>query len=227
MKLGVVCSSGGAAFAAAIELLRDCGYHPSAVVVTDRACGAESKCTCLGIPWRRIEAPVRDEFSCQAAEWLFGEHNVDWTCLFFSRMVSSDLFARGHCVNIHPSLLPAFPGMGAVSQAWENRACFMGATAHVVDESMDAGPILGQVTAPIPPGCSLHELERISFAQKLYLFLAIWELAELGHLRLLIEGRIKISDIHILPWANPAVQDQRIAVAFDDFLEKEGITWVR
>jgi len=103
----------------------------------------------------------------------------------------------------------------------------MGATAHVVDESTDAGPILGQVTAPIPPGSSIQALERISFAQKLYLFLAIWELAEKGQLVPFITSPEKVEGIHILPWANPALRDQRLSAAFDNFLKKEGIAWVR
>jgi phosphoribosylglycinamide formyltransferase-1 len=227
MKFGLVCSSGGSVFATAVELLRHSGYKPRAFVVTDRSCGAEGKCEVLGIPWRRIGEPGREEFSRKAAAWLYGENSVDWTCLLFSRLVSSELFSRGPCVNIHPSLLPAFPGFGALSNALKSRSRFLGATAHVVDESIDAGTILGQVTAPVPPGSSLEELERISFAQKLYLFLSLWETAEKGRLERLMEGGETPHNIRILPWANPALDDPRIAAAFDGFLDKEGIAWVR
>ncbi|MEW5788392.1 MAG: formyltransferase family protein [Pseudomonadota bacterium] len=226
-RLGIVCSSGGAVFVAAMDLLRECGYRPVTVVVTDRPCGVENECERLGIEWRRIEDPTREGFSRQAAAWLFDKHQVDWTCLFFSRLVSSDLFARGICLNIHPSILPAFPGFGAVRRTLESGSRFMGATAHLTDESSDAGPILGQVIAPIPHGASVQLLERLSFAQKLYLLLVLWELAEHDALATLIDHDVSASVLPILSWANPALQDQRLAEAFNKFLRNEGIEWLR
>ena len=227
MRVGVICSSGGAVFAAAMDLLRSCGYTPDAVVVTDRPCGAEKHCERLGIPWRRIEDPDRVNFSRKAAAWLYDEGGADWSCLFFSRLVSAELYARVPCVNIHPSLLPAFPGFGAVSGALESRSRFIGATAHLADESTDAGGILGQVIAPIPYGASVQLLERLSFAQKLYLFLVMHEFAERKELVSLIGKDDEILGLHLLPWASPALRNQRLADHFDEFLEKEEIVWLR
>jgi phosphoribosylglycinamide formyltransferase-1 len=52
-------------------------------------------------------------------------------------------------LNIHPSLLPAFPGLEAQRQALEHGAKFSGCTVHFVDENLDAGPIILQATVPI------------------------------------------------------------------------------
>ena len=227
IRLGVVCSSGGAVIGAALRLLKACDYDLHMAVVTDRPCGAEALCTELAVPWKRIEQPLRDHFSAQAADWLLDEQRVDWTSLFFSRLVSRELFSRAPCVNFHPSLLPAFRGFGALKGVIGSGVRFVGATAHSVDESTDSGPILAQVMAPVPATVSLAELERISFAQKLYLLLVMCEQAELGELSASFPSGRLVSGLPVLAWANPALRDKRLADAFDQFLVSEKITWQR
>jgi phosphoribosylglycinamide formyltransferase-1 len=56
---------------------------------------------------------------------------------------------RNHIVNIHPSLLPAFPGLEAQRQALEHGVKFSGCTVHFVDERLDAGPIILQAVVPV------------------------------------------------------------------------------
>ena len=56
---------------------------------------------------------------------------------------------RGRILNIHPSLLPAFPGLESQRQAIEHGAKFSGCTVHFVDENLDAGPIILQAAVPI------------------------------------------------------------------------------
>ena len=67
-----------------------------------------------------------------------------------SRPTSSQHF-RGRILNIHPSLLPAFPGLEAQRQALEYGVKFSGCTVHFVDENLDAGPIVAQAIVPIEP----------------------------------------------------------------------------
>ena len=225
IRLGVVCSSGGAVIGAALRLLRACDYDLHMAVVTDRPCGAEALCAELAVPWKRIEQPLRDHFSAQTADWLFGVQRVDWTSLFFSRLVSKELFSRAPCVNFHPSLLPAFRGFGALKGVIGSGVRFVGATAHCVDDSTDSGVILAQVVAPVPLSASLIDLERISFAQKLYLLLVVCEHAELGELSVLFRNGGVLNGLPALAWANPALRDKRLADAFDQFLISERITW--
>ncbi|HOW68158.1 MAG TPA: phosphoribosylglycinamide formyltransferase [Candidatus Paceibacterota bacterium] len=70
-------------------------------------------------------------------------------------------------LNIHPSLLPAFPGLQAWRQAWEHGVKFTGCTVHFVDEGMDTGPIIGQRVVPVMSGDTPESLhERIQVAER-------------------------------------------------------------
>jgi phosphoribosylglycinamide formyltransferase-1 len=76
------------------------------------------------------------------------------------RLLSAD-FVRAfpnRIVNIHPSLLPAFPGMDAQKQALEYGVKVTGCTVHFVDEHLDHGPIILQKTVPVLDGDDLHTL---------------------------------------------------------------------
>ena len=75
------------------------------------------------------------------------EHRVDLICLAgFMRLLSPRFIEAfgGRILNIHPSLLPAFAGLGAQEQAWRHGAKVSGATVHLVDEGLDSGPIVLQ-----------------------------------------------------------------------------------
>lgn len=80
------------------------------------------------------------------------EKQVDVVCLAGFMRLLSPYFVREfpNCIlNIHPSLLPSFPGLEAQKQAWEHGAKFTGCTVHFVDENLDAGPIVAQAVVPI------------------------------------------------------------------------------
>ena len=69
-------------------------------------------------------------------------------------------------LNIHPSLLPAFPGLDAIRQAWEHGARVTGCTVHLVDHALDAGPVLAQAAVEVRDDDSLETLaERIHAAE--------------------------------------------------------------
>jgi phosphoribosylglycinamide formyltransferase-1 len=59
---------------------------------------------------------------------------------------------RGRIINVHPSLLPAFPGIGAVAQALDEAVELTGVTVHFVDEGVDTGPIIAQREVPVLAG---------------------------------------------------------------------------
>jgi phosphoribosylglycinamide formyltransferase-1 len=80
---------------------------------------------------------------------------VDLVCLAGYMRLLSPWFTRefeGRILNIHPSLLPAFPGLGAQRQAIEYGVKFSGCTVHLVDEELDHGPIIKQAVVPVLPG---------------------------------------------------------------------------
>ena len=79
----------------------------------------------------------------------------------FMRIVGQPVLARfsGRIINVHPALLPAFPGIDAPEQAVAARVALSGCTVHVVDAGVDTGPILAQAAVPVLPSddaASLH-----------------------------------------------------------------------
>lgn len=225
MHVGFVCSGGGAVLEGAIQVLADCRFDVNAYVVTDRQCGAETVCSRFHVPFVRIEESNREVFSSKAAHWLFDQNKVDLTVLLFSRLVSAGLYTRGPCVNIHPSLLPAFPGFGALKAALTAGVKYFGATAHLVNEKIDGGPILAQVVASLSESSTLDQMVRISFAQKLYLLLVIIE-KQKTKANALHRGAAEGLPASLgLQYANPALQNPDLEGAFLRFVSKEGIPW--
>jgi phosphoribosylglycinamide formyltransferase-1 len=83
------------------------------------------------------------------------ERQIDLICLAGYMRLLSPWFIeafRGRIVNIHPSLLPSFPGLDAQRQALEYGVKFTGCTVHFVDETLDAGPIIAQRVVPVLDG---------------------------------------------------------------------------
>jgi phosphoribosylglycinamide formyltransferase-1 len=77
---------------------------------------------------------------------------VDLVCLAGFMRILSPVFVRafpGRILNIHPALLPAFPGLDAQQQALDYGVKFTGCTVHIVDEGMDTGPIVLQAVVPV------------------------------------------------------------------------------
>jgi phosphoribosylglycinamide formyltransferase-1 len=89
------------------------------------------------------------------------ENNVDLVCLAGYMRLLSGHFIREFSmkiVNIHPSLLPAFPGLDAQHQALEHGVKFSGCTAHFVEEGLDSGPIIRQAVVPVEDGDTVESL---------------------------------------------------------------------
>lgn len=221
-RLGIMCSGGGSVMATAHDLLASVGRRLDWVIVTDRPCAAETKAAVRGLPCLRIEVPGRSEFSAQSAKWLFDEMGCDWTLLLITRLVDAEIYDRAPCVNIHPSLLPAFPGLSALNAAVYAGVRLFGATAHLANATIDGGPILAQVWAPVPRQRSL--INRLSFAQKIYLVLVVHEAARGGG-----PGSLPVwladPTRPVSTLAGPALDDTALEAAFQAFVKAEGIPW--
>jgi len=116
----------------------------------------------LGLPQAAIASAgmERTAFDAQVAE-LLKEHCIDWVCLAgYMRLLSSNFVSQftGRILNIHPSLLPAFPGLDAQYQALAHGTKITGCTVHFVDENLDNGPILLQAAVPILDNDSVESL---------------------------------------------------------------------
>lgn len=89
------------------------------------------------------------------------ERQVDLVCLAGYMRLLSPCFIeafRGRILNIHPSLLPAFPGLDAQRQALEHGVKISGCTVHFVDETLDGGPIIAQRAVPVIEGDTVDSL---------------------------------------------------------------------
>ena len=107
----------------------------------------------LGFPHGCIPSAGRNraEFDSQVAT-LLKEHGVELVCLAgYMRLLTGEFVSqfRERILNIHPSLLPAFPGLDAQYQALIHGVKVSGCTVHLVDEDLDSGPILLQAAVPV------------------------------------------------------------------------------
>jgi phosphoribosylglycinamide formyltransferase-1 len=91
---------------------------------------------------------------------------------------------RNRVINIHPALLPAFPGLDAIGQALEAGVETTGVTVHFVDEGVDTGPTILQRELPMPPGGERDELERAVHALEHELYPEA--------IRMIARGRVRI-----------------------------------
>lgn len=155
-RIGVLLSGRGSNFEALAESVA-AGRIPKAeiaVVISNRegAPGIEKaqqrKIATRVIPSKGLE---RETYDRQVVAVL-QEHRVDLVCLAgYMRLLSAYFVASypQRILNIHPSLLPSFPGLESQRQALEYGVKFAGCTVHFVDENLDAGPIILQATVPV------------------------------------------------------------------------------
>ena len=107
----------------------------------------------LGLPCGAIPSVGVDRvaFDLQVID-LLKQHRIDWVCLAgYMRFLSGGFVSQfaGRILNIHPSLLPAFPGLDAQHQALVHGVKVTGCSVHFVDENLDSGPILLQSPVPV------------------------------------------------------------------------------
>jgi phosphoribosylglycinamide formyltransferase 1 len=123
------------------------------------------------------------------------KHGVDLVCLAgFMRMLTPE-FCRAfplHALNIHPSLLPAFPGLDAQRQALEYGAKISGCTVHFVDQHLDAGPIILQAAVPVLDGDTEDTLSARILIEEHHIYSQAIALILSGRWR--IEGRRVIAE---------------------------------
>jgi phosphoribosylglycinamide formyltransferase-1 len=154
-RLGILLSGRGSNFEAIADSVAAGTIAAEiAVVISNRpqAAGLESArrrgLKTVVIPSKGLEREVYDRMVIDQLR----QHEVDLVCLAgFMRLLSAH-FVREfpmRILNIHPSLLPAFPGLDAQHQALEHGVKVSGCTVHFVDEHLDSGPILVQAVVPV------------------------------------------------------------------------------
>jgi len=155
-RIAILISGRGSNMVALADAVRG-GTIPNAevaIVISDKrdAAGLESAIE-RGIETRVIErgARTRQHHDREIVSAL-ASRQIDLVCLAgYMRVLSSEFIDayRGRILNIHPSLLPQFPGLDAQRQALEHGAKVSGCTVHFVDETLDGGPIVMQREVPV------------------------------------------------------------------------------
>ncbi|KQO75394.1 phosphoribosylglycinamide formyltransferase [Rhizobium sp. Leaf262] len=161
-----------------------------ACVISDKAtAGGLAKAQSLGIPTLVFERKTYSSKAEHEASILaaLGEIAPDIICLAgYMRLISGDFIApyAGRIINIHPSLLPLFPGLHTHERAIESGMKITGCTVHFVTEGMDEGPVIGQAAVPVLAGDDANALA----ARVLTVEHQLYPLT----LKLLAEGKVRM-----------------------------------
>lgn len=164
-RVAILISGGGSNMLRLVEDMT--GDHPARPVLVasnDPNAGGLAKAAKLGIPTAAVDhhdfPRDRPGFEAALLQPLL-EAEPDIICLAgFMRILTPDFVTRftDRMLNIHPSLLPKYPGLHTHSRAIEAGDTEAGATVHLVTPKLDAGPILGQARVPVRPKDSPEDL---------------------------------------------------------------------
>jgi phosphoribosylglycinamide formyltransferase-1 len=169
VRLGILLSGRGSNFAAIAESIRAgrlAGVEIAVVISNVAEAGGLATAQQLGLPHAVLvsKGRKRAEHDADVIACL-REHRVDLICLAgYMRLLSPEFVAAfpNRVLNIHPALLPAFPGLEAQQQAFDYGVKVTGCTVHFVDEHLDHGVIVLQRAIPVEETDDAHSLaERI------------------------------------------------------------------
>ena len=159
LRFGVLASGRGSNFAALLQRQIEGYFHNAELVclISNKPeapaleLAREAGLNAYGIVPRSF--PSADAYEAEIVR-LMDENQVEWLLLAgYMKILGQTILRRydGKILNIHPSLLPSFPGLNAQRQALEYGVRFSGCTVHFVDETLDSGPIIGQRSVPVSP----------------------------------------------------------------------------
>lgn len=167
MSIAVFASGSGSNFQALVEASRADGWpEPIRLLVCDRpGAGVLERAEKLDVPSLLVDPkrfPSKADYEAEILNRLRREGIDRLVLAGYMRLIGSTLLDayRWRIVNIHPSLLPSFPGKDAVGQALEYGVKWTGVTVHFVDEGMDTGPIIDQEPVRIEEGDDRASLTR-------------------------------------------------------------------
>jgi phosphoribosylglycinamide formyltransferase-1 len=198
-RLGILLSGRGSNFLAIADAIAEHRLDAEiAVVISNRpdapglAAALERGLHAISFPSQGLDREIYDR---QLIEGLRA-HHVDLICLAGYMRILSGYFIREfpqRILNIHPSLLPAFPGLDAQHQALEHGAKITGCTVHFVDEGLDSGPIIAQTPVPVLDQDTVESLSTRILQEEHRLYSKAIALVLSGNYR--IDGRRVISSM--------------------------------
>jgi phosphoribosylglycinamide formyltransferase-1 len=192
-RIGILLSGRGSNFKAIADSIAAGRLNAEiAIVISNRADAAgleiarERGIHAVCIPSRGLDRESYDRLLLKELEGA----DVELVCLAGYMRLLSAAFVRAYpmrILNIHPSLLPAFPGLDAQHQALVHGAKFSGCTVHFVDEYLDAGPIVLQSVVPVDDADTAETLSARILTEEHKLYPAAIEIVLSGNYKL--EGR--------------------------------------
>jgi|SRR5271157_201398 len=195
-SLGILLSGRGSNFEAIARNI-EAGKVPAriSVVVSNREeAPGLALAKKMGLPARFVPSKGKErEAYDREVVAVLREFQVDFVCLAGFMRVLSPYFVRAfphRILNIHPALLPAFPGVDAQKQALEHGVKFTGCTVHLVDEGVDTGPIVCQAIVPVRDDDTVETLSARILKEEHRIYSEA--------ICLLVEDRIKIEGRRVL-----------------------------
>ncbi|TMB40131.1 MAG: phosphoribosylglycinamide formyltransferase [Deltaproteobacteria bacterium] len=210
MRIGVLASGSGSNLQAILDACASRAIPAQVAVVICNVADAKAlqRAEAAGVPAMLLpylKVASREEYDRQVVAAL-QKHSVDVVCLAgFMRLITPVLLGafERRILNIHPSLLPAFPGLHAVRQALAGGVRVSGCTVHVVDEGTDTGPIVIQAAVPVLDGDTEDTLAARILVQEHRCYpraIALWA-----------QGRVRIEGGRVRIAGAPGRPDRTIA----------------
>ncbi len=195
-RLAILLSGRGSNFEAIADSVAAGRIRAEIAVVISNRPGAPgiAKAEQRGIPTLVIPSKglEREEYDRRVVAEL-QQRQVDLVCLAGFMRLLSPYFVRAfpyRILNIHPSLLPAFPGLEAQRQALEHGAKITGCTVHFVDENLDAGPIIVQASMPVLDDDTVETLSERILREEHHIYSEA--------INLVLEGRVYVQGRRVL-----------------------------
>jgi phosphoribosylglycinamide formyltransferase-1 len=193
LRIAVLISGRGSNLQALIDACADPDFPAEIALVLANVPGAAglARARAAGLPTATVDHrvfPDRESFEARMTEALEAA-GVDLVCLAgFMRILTAEFVGRwrDRLINIHPSLLPAYPGLDTHARAMRDGVRFAGCTVHFVRAEMDHGPIVVQAAVPVRPDDDAATLAARVLAEEH----RCYPLA----LRLIAEGKVRIED---------------------------------
>ena len=151
-----------------LQALLDAGLPVAAVASSRTQARALERAATAGVPAAAFPLDAYEDRAARdraMADWLEEQGVRIVVCAGYMHLLTGGFLARfpERIVNVHPSLLPAFPGVKAVEEALAAGVDTTGVTVHLVDEGVDTGPVVRQEPVPVEPRATLldriHEVE--------------------------------------------------------------------
>lgn len=177
-SLIVLASGNGSNFQAIAEYFNNLNTHTISALITDQLSAyALARAKSLAIPYYVVPYFKKDRTTAEKImASIISTYNTDLIALAGFMRILSPAFInqfRGKIINIHPSLLPSYPGTNSIARAYEAGESQLGITVHYVDEGVDTGTIIIQKSIPRAPTLEImteriHQLEHETYPRILH-----------------------------------------------------------